>query len=71
MFLSKTRLSTRPKTALVSVGLCSNPDAVVVKVTDTGIGIGPEDLPHVLDRFWRADKSFGPETWAGLAWAYR
>lgn len=53
MFLSKTRLSSRPKTALVSVGLCSNPDAVVVKVTDTGIGI---DLPHVLDRSYRADK---------------
>ena len=56
MSLSKTRSCTWPKTALVSVGSCSNPDAVVAKVTDTGIGIGPEDLPHVLDRFWRADR---------------
>ncbi|MEV6238587.1 HAMP domain-containing sensor histidine kinase [Lentzea sp. NPDC051838] len=32
-------------------------DGERITVSDTGSGISAEDLPHVFDRFWRADRS--------------
>lgn len=33
-----------------------------IAVTDTGIGLSPEDLPRVFERFWRAEKSRNQHT---------
>jgi signal transduction histidine kinase len=37
----------------VSIALRPAGQSVRLSVTDTGIGIAPEDLPHVFDRFYR------------------
>ena len=34
----------------------SGGDAIVVEVTDTGIGIPSEDIERVFERFYRVDK---------------
>ncbi|SES18117.1 two-component system, OmpR family, sensor histidine kinase BaeS [Lentzea xinjiangensis] len=46
-----------PPDGEVVVRLFQERDTAVLEVRDTGTGIAPEDLPHVFDRFWRADKS--------------
>jgi signal transduction histidine kinase len=44
-----------PRGGDVSITCAEAPEAVVVVVADTGIGIASGDLPHVFDRFWRAE----------------
>ncbi len=39
---------------------------VQVTVADTGLGIAAEDLPHIFDRFYRADRSRGRSGGSGL-----
>ena len=46
-----------PRGGQVSVELGGNDGRAVFSVADTGIGIAPGDLPHVFDRFWRADSA--------------
>ena len=51
-----------PAGGRVTIRVSSTVDEVTLAVADTGTGIAAEDLPHVFDRFWRAEKSRSRQT---------
>ncbi|MBW8801477.1 MAG: HAMP domain-containing histidine kinase [Streptomyces sp.] len=55
--LVSNALRHTPADGTVTVTAWPADDLAVLSVEDTGSGIAPEDLPHVFERFWRAEKS--------------
>ena len=69
--LLENALKFTPAAGWVSLQLEHSDDEVVLTVSDSGIGIPPEDLPHIFERFHRArNVSEYPGNGLGLAIVY-
>ncbi|HUI71565.1 MAG TPA: HAMP domain-containing sensor histidine kinase [Spirochaetia bacterium] len=55
--LIENAVAYTPRGGSVKVALSQENGPVQVSVIDTGTGIGPDDLSHIFDRFYRADRS--------------
>jgi CheY-like chemotaxis protein len=51
----------------ITIGASALDNQVLVWVKDSGAGIPPEQLPHIFDRFWQADKAERRGLGLGLA----
>jgi len=61
-----------PQGGGIALSLAEDEESVTFTVQDSGIGIAAGDLPHIFDRFWRADQARSrtgdrPGTGLGLA----
>ncbi len=66
--LLQNALTWTPRGGRITLGAELRDDQVVIWVRDTGIGIPPEDLPHIFERFYKADQArSGGGTGLGLA----
>jgi signal transduction histidine kinase len=55
--LVRNAIRFTPEGGIILVGAAPDGERVSITVRDTGVGIAPEDLPHVFDRFFRVERS--------------
>jgi predicted ATPase/signal transduction histidine kinase len=55
--LLENALAHTPAGGRIELSVRASGAHVVLRVSDSGSGIAPEDLPHIFERFYRADKA--------------
>jgi two-component system OmpR family sensor kinase/two-component system sensor histidine kinase BaeS len=61
-YTAATPSGTNPEGGRVTLTLNGDDENLELRVADTGFGINPAQLPHVFDRFYRADPARARET---------
>lgn len=46
-----------PEDGAINIAITSEDNVICVKISDTGIGISPEDQMHIFERFYKVDKA--------------
>jgi len=62
LILLDNAIKYTPTDGRIEVRVAHFADQSFLEVKDTGIGIAEEDIPHVFERFYRADKGRSRET---------
>lgn len=60
--LIENAIAYTPNDGQVTVSTRTQNGQVLITVADTGIGISPDDLPRIFDRFYRADQARSANT---------
>ena len=57
--LIKNAVDYSPNNKTITISTTSERDSVTLEVTDQGVGMNPEELTHITERFYKTDSSRG------------